>query len=133
MVRFFCALAIALMPLAATAEDAPLSAEAFETYVEGKTLSFSNRFGPFGAEDYLEGRRVRWSYLDGECLEGRWYPEGSHICFVYDDIPTPQCWSFYLTGGALMARFENRPGGTELYETAELDEPLMCLGPRIGA
>jgi len=127
-----CALVLGLAPVPAVASDVPLSAEAFEDYVTGKTLSFSNRFGPFGAEDYLDGRRVRWSYLDGECLEGEWYPQGAQICFVYDEIPAPQCWSFFLENGRLMARFENRAEATELYETAELDEPLMCLGPRIG-
>ena len=109
-----------------------MSAGAFEAYVTGKTLSYSTGVGPFGAEDYLDGRRVRWSYLDGECFEGIWYPMGDLICFAYDEIPEPQCWSFFLTNDGLFARFENRPGGTELYEKNELMEPLQCLGPRIG-
>ena len=75
---------------------------------------------------------MRWSYLDGECHEGEWYVAGDQICFVYDEIPGPQCWQFYLRGGRLMARFEDDPAATELYETAQDNEPLYCLGPKIG-
>ena len=114
------------------AAEPALSPEAFESHTTGKTLSYASPSGPFGAEHYPD-RRVRWSYLDGECLEGRWYPEGQQICFVYDGLSSPQCWSFYLRNGRLMAMFENDPASTTLYETAEMSEPLMCLGPKIGA
>ena len=117
-------------PLAA--EDLPVSPEAFEAYVAGKTLSYSSGIGPYGAEEYLENRRVRWSYLDGECQEGSWYSNGDQICFVYEAIDGPQCWQFYFRSGRLMARFENNPMATELYETRQMDEPLMCLGPKVG-
>ena len=132
MVRFLFALVLGLAPLSASAGDAPLSAEAFEAYVTGKTLSYAKNGRPFGAEDYLDGRRVRWSYLDDECMEGVWYPEGEMICFAYDGIAVPQYWSFFLDGDGLRARFENRPGASDIYETAELANPLMCPGPRIG-
>ena len=125
-------LCIAALPAAASAESAPLSAEAFERYTTGKSLAYSTAGGPFGAEDYLADRRVRWSYLDGDCMDGRWYEDAGLICFVYDEIGTPQCWSFFLEGGRLMARFENDPAATTLYETAELDEPMLCLGPEVG-
>ena len=120
------------MALPAGAADRPLTAEAFERHTTGKTLSYASPTGPFGAEDYLPDRRVRWSYLDGECIDGSWYPEGDQICFVYDGLSAPQCWSFYLRGGRLMAMFENDPSSTTLYETAEMSEPLLCLGPKIG-
>ena len=120
------------MALPAAAADRPLTAEAFERHTTGKTLSYASPMGPFGAEDYLPDRRVRWSYLDGECIDGSWYPEGDQICFVYDGLSAPQCWSFYLRGGRLMAMFENDPSSTTLYETAEMSEPLLCLGPKIG-
>lgn len=131
---YLCRVFLFLLSLVAPAHasDVPLSPEAFEAYVTGKTLVYESARGPFGAEDYLEGRRVRWSYLDGQCQDGEWYPSGDQICFVYDEIPEPQCWSFYLRGGQLLARFENRADATELYETAEQDEPLVCLGPKIG-
>lgn len=123
---------ICLVPLPALAGDMPLSAEGFEAYVTGKTLSYASNGFPFGAEDYMGGRRVRWSYLDGDCLEGVWYPEGGLICFAYEALPEPQCWSFFLGPDGLFARFENRPGATELYEMAELPEPLVCPGPKVG-
>ncbi len=121
-----------LLPAMALAEGPPLGAEAFERYTTGKSLAYGTATGPFGAEDYLPGRRVRWSYLDGDCMEGHWYEEAGLICFVYEEIGTPQCWSFFLENGRLMARFENDPAATTLYETAELDEPMLCLGPEVG-
>ncbi len=130
MLRFLvCAL---FFPLPAVADGAPLSADAFERYTTGKSLAYATGAGPFGAEDYLPNRRVRWSYLDGECMDGRWYEEDGLICFVYDEIDAPQCWSFFLDRGRLMARFENDPSATTLYETAELEQPMICLGPDVG-
>ena len=114
------------------ADEAPLTAAEFEALVTGQTLTYSDGIGPFGAEEYLEDRRVRWSYLDGECQDGYWYESGSQICFAYEEIEAHQCWSFFYRGGRLTARFENDPAATELYETARATEPLLCLGPRIG-
>lgn len=130
--RHLLALSIALLPLSAEGADQLLSPEAFEARVTGRTLTYSSGGQPYGAEEYLDDRRVRWSFLDGECQEGHWYVAGDQICFVYEDIPEPQCWQFYERGSRLLARFENDPAQTELYETASVDEPLMCLGPRIG-
>lgn len=116
----------------ASAQDTPLSAEAFESYVEGKTLSYSTGGSAYGVEAYLRNRRVQWSYLDGECTYGYWYPEGQQICFVYEDLLAgPQCWEFFLRGGRLTARFEGDPQETEFYETGEVDD-MMCLGPDVG-
>lgn len=109
-----------------------LTPQEFEARVTGKTMTYSSGGAPYGAEEYLENRRVRWSFLDGECQDGHWYVSGEQICFVYDDIPGPQCWQFFSSGSRLMARFENDPAQTELYETARAEEPLMCLGPKIG-
>ncbi|MBT8417203.1 MAG: hypothetical protein KJO42_07155 [Silicimonas sp.] len=109
-----------------------LSPQEFESRVTGKTLTYSSGGAAYGAEEYLENRRVRWSFLDGECQEGRWYVAQEQICFVYENIPGPQCWQFFSSGSRLMARFENDPTQTELYETARADEPLMCLGPKVG-
>ena len=119
------------LPNAAFAERA-LSAHEFEARVTGKTLTYSSGGTPYGAEEYFKNRRVIWTFLDGECQEGRWYVAGEKICFVYEDIPEPQCWQFYADGSRLTARFENDPMSTELYETSRGDEPLMCLGPEVG-
>ncbi|MEM1302881.1 MAG: hypothetical protein AAGH17_09880, partial [Pseudomonadota bacterium] len=99
----------------------------------GKTLTYS-RVGstPYGAEEYLPGRRVQWAFEGGECKLGQWFERQDQICFVYEDNPVPQCWSFFLRGGGLMAQFENDTGSDPLYEIAQSDEPLFCPGPQVG-
>ena len=109
-----------------------LSAAEFEAYVEGKTLYFGSGGQPYGAEEYLPDRRVRWSFLDGDCKDGYWFESASHICFVYEDRPDPQCWSFYREGSGLRAVFEGGPGETELYEARQTDDPMLCHGPDVG-
>lgn len=119
------------MPLAAA--ETQMSPEAFEAYVTGKTLYYgAPGQEPYGAEEYLDDRRVRWSFLDGECKEGRWYVDLDLICFVYEDMGEPQCWSFFMTGRGLRALFENDPGNQTLYEVAESSGPLQCFGPEVG-
>lgn len=126
------ALILALLPASAIAAERAISPAEFEALVTGKTYSYANGTAPYGAETYLENRRVRWSFLDGECSDGEWYVSGEQICFVYEDIPSPQCWQFYMQGGRLTARYENDPASTELYETRQQDEPLYCKGPKVG-
>ncbi len=130
----FCLRFVLLFLAGATAAAAqsPMGAEAFESYTAGRTLTFSANGQPYGAEEYGADRRVRWSFLDGACREGRWYAEGSRICFVYEDMPGPKCWSFYRSGDGLRAEFAGDPVGSVLYETDASDEPLTCLGPEVG-
>ncbi|KZY50973.1 hypothetical protein HKX23_06540 [Sulfitobacter sp. KE29] len=127
--RHAFALICAFLPLPALAE---MSAAEFEAYTEGKTLYFGQSGAPYGAEIYRENRRVQWSFLDGHCKEGRWYEADGLICFVYEDDPAPQCWSFSENPTGLVARFENDPTETALYEAREMTEPLLCLGPEVG-
>lgn len=86
----------------------------------------------YGVERYLEDRRVIWSFLDGQCKEGTWYEENGQICFIYEDRFDPQCWTFQSTPDGLIARFENDPVSTELYEADEIGEEMFCLGPDTG-
>ena len=109
-----------------------MSASEFEAYVTGKTLYFAQNGETYGAEMYLPNRRVRWSFLDGECKEGVWYPQGGDICFVYEDNPNPQCWSFTKSTGGLSALFQGDDPGSELYEAQQTDEPMYCMGPDVG-
>jgi hypothetical protein len=127
--RHALALISALLPLPALAE---MSAAEFEAYTQGKTLYYGQSGTPYGAEIYHKDRRVQWSFLDGRCKEGRWYEAEGLICFVYEDDPTPQCWSFTESPSGLVARFENDPTQTELYEAQEQNDPLLCLGPEVG-
>jgi hypothetical protein len=112
---------------------AQMSASDFEAYVTGRTLTYADRGVIYGVEEYLPGRRVRWAYVGDECTEGYWYEDGGDICFVYDHNPdAPQCWQFSQSGGRLSAVFMGAENGRELYEAEASDEPMICLGPKIG-
>ncbi len=111
---------------------AQMSAAEFDSYTRGKTFYFSRDGAPYGAEEYLDNKRVRWSFLDGKCREGYWYQQGELICFVYEDRPEPQCWRFRQTPGGLVARFATDPEESALYEVEQSEEPLTCLGPEVG-
>lgn len=125
------ALLLTLVAQPATAQDL-MTAEEFDAYTRGKTLYYGQNGQAYGAEVYYENRRVEWSFLDGECKTGEWYEAQGLICFVYDDNPNPQCWSFIEGVGGLIARFENNPNTTELYEAQDSDEEMLCLGPKVG-
>lgn len=120
-----------LMPISSFA--APMGAAEFESYTEGKTLYFIESGEKYGAERYLPDRKVEWSFLDGRCKTGEWYPQGDAICFVYEDRPDPQCWHFENTGRGLRASFLGEDSSTELYEARQSDEPMYCMGPDVGA
>ena len=124
--------ALLALPVSAQAAE-PMSGAEFENYVTGKTLYFGMEGSAYGVEEYLGDPRVRWSFLDGRCKDGTWYEEEAGlICFVYEDEPAPQCWSFFREGSGLRAVFENDPASTVLYEARQNDEPMVCLGPEIG-
>ena len=130
-------LATATLVLALSSTDAVLAAEpmdgaAFDAYTRGKTLFYGQNGQAYGAEIYLDDRKVRWSFLDGQCKDGFWYEQADQICFVYEDNPDPQCWAFSKNNGRLMARFENSPGATELYEAEDIGEEMVCLAPNLG-
>lgn len=125
-----------LIPLCLTASPAigqsAMSGDSFDAYTRGKTLYYGYDGEAYGVERYLEGRRVVWSFLDGRCKEGVWYEDSGQICFVYEDRPDPQCWTFSETPSGLVARFENNPDATELYEAQENDKEMLCYGPDVG-
>lgn len=99
----FALLALVLPPSAALAEgDLPLSAEAFETFVEGRTFDTHAQTGRYGVETFLPGRRAIWRDAE-QCLEGRWRAESDQICFDYQGDPTPYCWTYHDRGSWLLA------------------------------
>ena len=129
---FTALLSLCLSAGGALAEDV-MNAEEFDTYTRGKTLFYGQGGVSYGAEKYMDNRRVRWSFLDGECKEGQWYEEAGQICFIYEDnIDSPQCWTFREKGAGLVAEFQNEPGTTDLYEAGNLGEEMVCLGPEVG-
>ncbi len=121
-----------MSPQSGAALAEPLNAETFDQYTQGKTLYFSSKGEPYGAEIYLRNRRVRWSFLDGSCREGYWFPQDQHICFLYEGSDLPQCWQFDLDQAGLRALFLGQDGNTELVETTPAKEDLICPGPRFG-
>lgn len=125
---FFLITALLASPAAA---ETPLSGDAFEALVTGKTLTFSAGNAPYGVEYYAPGRRVVWAFTQGDCINGEWYdvdtPTGPNICFVYENNPEPKCWQVFEEGGQIRADFMNVPGTTVLYQAVEA-EPLVCGG-----
>jgi hypothetical protein len=125
-------LALALLGTAPALAQTPLTAEEFDTIVTGNTITYSQSGGIFGIEEYLPKRQVRWSVAENLCQYGVWYPEGEAICFVYEDEPTPHCWTFWLDSGRLKALSVNDLPGAELTEVERTQTPLSCPGPDIG-
>jgi hypothetical protein len=127
------ALALVLLCAApASAAEAPMTAEEFEAFVTGKTLTYALQGEVYGAEQYLPGRRVIWAFKDGECRRGFWYELAGEICFVYEDVSTPQCWRFLRGAGGLRAKFSGDPDGAELAAVQDSKTPLICAGPDLG-
>ena len=124
-----CLITCCAIPLLAQTN---MSAAEFDAYTKGKTLFYGQAGAAYGAEIYHENRQVEWSFLDGECKKGEWYEDAGLICFVYEDNPDPQCWSFSKGASGLIARFEGEPGTTELYEAEDIGQEMLCLGPKIG-
>jgi len=120
--------------LADTPQDGPppepMSAGAFAAYTAGRTITYAEEGGAsYGREAYGPGRSVLWSADGQTCTAGRWYPDGSRICFVYEEETTPQCWLFFKTPNGLRALYQNRPGLSPLIEVPGPDAPLTCAGP----
>jgi len=133
--RSFAILAFALATALPAFAQEVLDAEAFDSYTQGRTLSFALDGVPYGIEEYLPNRRVRWAFIGQECQTGVWYERNGNICFLYDNAPTDeQCWQFTLTDDGLRGVFQGPDGpSTELYEVQDSDMPLNCAGPSVGA
>ena len=106
--------------------DAPLTAEAFERFVEGRTMDTHDQTGRYGVETFLPGRRAIWRDAD-QCLEGRWRPQGEMICFDYQGDPMSYCWTYHDRGGWLMAWLDGDRGNDPilLYPS---DQLVTCEG-----
>ena len=117
---------------APSAAENPLTGEAFGQATTGRTFFYSRDGQSFGAEQYLPGRRVIWAFTGDDCQKGYWYPEGSEICFVYEDEPGPQCWTFTQGPDGLTGRYRGDAENPPLIARRSSPEPMACLGPDIG-
>lgn len=121
------ALALALLPFAATAADTDgpaLGAAEFGAIVTGHTFTWLADGEPYGVERYAEGQRVIWAFLGDRCQEGKWYQRADLICFHYPAQDVEQCWRFSKApDGALMARFAGDPA-SPLYTVEQ--SALIC-------
>jgi hypothetical protein len=120
-----------LLATPALAEN-PMTGAEFEAYATGKTLTYGLGGVVYGIEQYLPGRRVLWAFEGDICRDGYWYEQDQEICFVYEDDPTPQCWTFLQTDKGLRARFTGDPQGADLSEVGQSATPLICAGPDVG-
>ena len=126
---------LAALPASAqTTGQTPMDGAAFDAYTLGRTLSYSMQGTPYGIEEYLPNRRVRWAFVGQECQTGVWYERNGNICFLYDNAPADeQCWQFFASEGGLRAIFQGPDGpSTELYEVQQSDQPLTCAAPGLG-
>jgi hypothetical protein len=114
------------------AEDQPLAGEAFAKATIGRTFFYSRDGLSYGAEQYLPGRQVIWAFSGDDCMKGYWYPEDHDICFVYEDAPDPQCWTFRKEGAGLNAQFRGDTQNAPLIATRSSPEPMTCMGPDVG-
>ncbi len=110
-----------------------LDAAGFRAEVEGQTIWFAQDGTEYGAEYYIGRDRVWWSFLDGNCLTGRWFQDGDALCFLYNDSERPQCWRFSLGPGGLSAESTDAANPVTIRETRRSDEPLYCRGPAVGS
>jgi hypothetical protein len=120
-------LAAAAAPAAAQGVVAP---EEFEARSLGRTLYFSLSGEPFGAEQYLPGRRSLWRFRGGACVEGSWVARGEALCFTYDGEAGSHCWRLRDGPEGLSAYLVE--GGAEAGLRLDLDRvdtaPLPCPG-----
>ena len=115
-----------LLSTPALAQDA-MTAEEFDAYVTGKTITFRTALNPeFGVERYLPGRRVMWSTFDGTCMYGIWFESKGDICFRYDGDPEHKCWEIYDEPAGLRGVYTTHPNTTVIYEVPERQDPLIC-------
>ena len=128
-------LAFPALPLQAdppqSAFGSALTAQQFDAYATGKTLSYAQGAQVWGTEQYLPGRQVLWASVGLPCEYGSWYDDNGAICFVYEANPGPNCWLFYLGPTGLMAQFIG--SNSVLSEVDQFPEPLNCPGPLVGA
>ena len=125
------ALALCLFATTATA-DPLLTAEEFDALTLGRTMTWAEYGQVYGVEQYLPGRRVRWTELGDDCKLGHWYMQGPAICFLYEDNPKPACWEISLDGTGMRAMDTEDPPGSEPVLIEDTSADLPCFAPEVG-
>ncbi len=119
---------------AAAGGQQPLSGAEFDACTSSRTLTYMEAGEIHGFEQYRPGRQVTWAFLDGQCEDGWWYErEPALICFVCENEPEEQCWTFFDTGNGLRATFMGEEEGVTLCEARRSERLPVCLGPEVGA
>ncbi len=125
------AIFLSLLAAPALAQDY-LDEAGFDAVATGHTITYNDSLGMFaGVEAYHPNRRVTWVADGGTCQKGRWFPQGSEICFVYEGSTTPVCWGFRMEAGRLLA--EPSPGAAPWVATSISTEPIACQSPFVGS
>jgi hypothetical protein len=124
-------MAFALTTRAALADPA-LTAEEFDALTQGSTMTWSEAGQVYGVEQYLPGRKVRWTFLGDDCKDGTWYPQGDAICFLYDGTVDPVCWRITRSGSDLLATVTDAPPGAAPVMVSRTTAQLACFGPQVG-
>jgi hypothetical protein len=109
-----------------TATDLPLTAEAFEAIVEGRTMDTYDDTGLFVVETFLPGRRTIWRDAD-HCLQGTWREQDGMICYDYENGAGPFCSSFHDRGGWLIG-WEDGIWGNDPILLYPSNEFVTCEG-----
>ena len=120
-------LAVCLVLASNAAAQEGMTADEFDAYVTGRTITFSTVTNPsFGVERYLPGRRVMWSTFDGICQYGVWFESKGDICFRYDGDPEHKCWTIFDDPAGLRGVYTTNPNTTVIYEVPDQEDPLIC-------
>ncbi len=120
----------AVLAAAANAKT-PMTADEFEAFATGNTLTYQRPDEIYGTEAYLPGRKVRWSDGSPGCQSGLRYSKDGNICFYYRGTAEPACWTFLRTDGRVTADLADEPGD-RLYEVVISKEALPCNGLQAG-
>ena len=101
---------------------------------EGKSQYFFQNGQFYGAEQFYKNRQSTWQYIDGQCSNGSWRPQGDALCFTYEHDPTEQCWQmFRQDDGRITVRSLGADPADDLELRSTSDGSLSCPGPSVGA
>ncbi|SFJ80312.1 hypothetical protein [Jannaschia pohangensis] len=105
-----------------------ISPDEFAEMVTSRTMYFDRYGQPFGAEQYFDDNRVIWAFEGGTCQRGIWFSNSEgDICFVYDNNPVSQCWTFLeVPSGGFHARLSGADPADDLVMQGLDEEPLDC-------